>query len=210
MRQACDALNEAHKLGLVHRDIKPANIFSAIRGGVYDVTKVLDFGLAKPIASVEGSGITQEGHITGSPLYMSPEQATGDTEPDARSDIYSLGAVMYFLLTGRPPFDYEKPLKVIVAHAHEAPPPLTKFAIDLPKDLETIVMRSLEKNPEDRFQDAEHLMLALENCSVARGWNRNKAAQWWSKACSDGSCEWDGTASEADLSLTMASAVTRT
>jgi serine/threonine-protein kinase len=210
MRQACDALNEAHKLGLVHRDIKPANIFSAIRGGLYDVTKVLDFGLAKPIAASEGSGITQEGHITGSPLYMSPEQATGDTEPDARSDIYSLGAVMYYMLTGRPPFDYEKPLKVIIAHAHDTVPPLKNYRPGLPEDLVKIVMRSLEKNPDDRFQDAEHLMLALDSCSVARGWNRIKAAQWWDEACADGACHWEPASStEADASLTIESATTK-
>lgn len=215
MRQACDALNEAHKLGLVHRDIKPANVFAAIRGGLYDVTKVLDFGLAKPITSTEGSGITQEGHITGSPLYMSPEQATGDTEPDARSDIYSLGAVMYYLLTGRPPFDYEKPLKVIIAHAHEEAPSIASLRPGLPDDLIKIVMRCLEKNPDDRFQDAEHLLLALDDCSVARCWNRTKAARWWEETCAGGNCDWESAvASPADefatgISHTIQSASTR-
>ena len=103
VRQACNALAEAHDLGLVHRDIKPANIFAAIRGGRYDVAKLLDFGLAKPLMNVEAAQLTQEGAITGSPLYMSPEQAIGDREPDARSDIYAVGAVLYFLVAGRPP-----------------------------------------------------------------------------------------------------------
>jgi tRNA A-37 threonylcarbamoyl transferase component Bud32 len=101
MRQTCDALAEAHGVGLIHRDIKPANIFAAERGGMKDVVKLLDFGLAKPIGALGDSALTQEGSLTGSPLYMSPEQATGDSDPDARSDIYSLGCVMYFLLTGR-------------------------------------------------------------------------------------------------------------
>jgi serine/threonine-protein kinase len=202
MRQACDALTEAHQLDLVHRDIKPANIFSAVRGGLYDVIKLLDFGLAKPMHSVEGSGITQEGSITGSPLFMSPEQATGEREPDMRSDIYSLGAVMYFLLTGRPPFDHDKPLKVIIAHAHDAPPPMSQFAPDIPEDLQQIVMRCLEKNPDDRYQDAEHLMLALDSCSAARTWTRTRAAGWWTERCSDGVCYYEPPITTADLSVT--------
>jgi eukaryotic-like serine/threonine-protein kinase len=121
VRQACDALQEAHEVGLVHRDIKPANIFAAVRGGQYDVAKLLDFGLAKPVANLEEDQITQEGTITGSPLYMSPEQAVGDREPDARSDIYAMGAVIYYLLTGKPPFDDERPMKVLIAHAHQSP-----------------------------------------------------------------------------------------
>ena len=97
---------------MIHRDIKPGNIFAAVRGGQYDVAKLLDFGLAKPIAGIDDSSqLTQAGSITGSPLYMSPEQATGDVEPDARSDIYSLGAVAYYLLTGLPPFVSDQPLQ---------------------------------------------------------------------------------------------------
>ena len=109
--------------GLMHRDIKPANIFAAIRGGRYDVAKLLDFGLAKPLFSGRCGKLTQEGAITGSPLYMSPEQAFGDREPDARSDIYALGAVLYFLLTAHPPFEDEQPMKVLIAHAHDPPAP---------------------------------------------------------------------------------------
>ena len=99
-------MREAHAAGLIHRDIKPGNIFAALRGGQYDVAKLLDFGLAKPLVDRRRAvQLTQAGSITGSPLYMSPEQAIGDGEPDARSDIYSLGAVAYFMLTGVPPFD---------------------------------------------------------------------------------------------------------
>src|SRR5262249_10388882 len=119
IRQVCNALSEAHEQNLVHRDIKPANIFAAIRGGRYDVAKLLDFGLAKPLLEATSAQLTQRGAITGSPLYMSPEQATGDRDPDARSDIYSLGSVLYFLVTGRPPFDDEQPMKVLIAHAHD-------------------------------------------------------------------------------------------
>jgi serine/threonine-protein kinase len=179
--QTCEALAEAHSQGLIHRDLKPGNIYAAHRGGVFDVAKLLDFGLAKPLrdGEAETADLTQAGSITGSPLYMSPEQATGEDRPDARSDIYSLGAVAYFLLTGRPPFDYEKPIKVIVAHAHEAVVPPTQVRADVPEDLELVVLRCLAKDPHDRYQSAEDLRAALGLCSAAGGWSRADAARWW-------------------------------
>jgi serine/threonine-protein kinase len=179
VRQATNALAEAHDLGLVHRDIKPANIFAAIRGGRFDVAKLLDFGLAKPLIQVAGAQLTQEGAITGSPLYMSPEQAIGDREPDARSDIYAVGAVLYYLLTGRPPFDDEKPMKVLIAHAHEPPAPPSQHNPDVPDDLELVVMRCLQKNPDDRFQSAAELATALEDCDHYGLWTRDHARRWW-------------------------------
>jgi serine/threonine protein kinase len=115
--QVCGALAEAHAWPLVHRDLKPANIFVAERGGIYDFAKLLDFGLVSQRPD-EDTQLTQEGSVTGSPLYMSPEQALGST-PDARSDIYSLGAVAYFWLTGQPPFTGDRPMEVLVAHARD-------------------------------------------------------------------------------------------
>ena len=110
---------------------------------------------------------------------MSPEQATGDSEPDARSDIYSLGAVAYFLLTGLPPFDGEKPIKVIIAHASNDVVPPSQLRADVPADLEAVVMRCLAKRPEDRFQDAASLWAALGQCVDAGDWGRDHAADWW-------------------------------
>jgi eukaryotic-like serine/threonine-protein kinase len=180
LTQVCDALAEAHAMGLIHRDIKPGNIFAAIRGGQYDVGKLLDFGLAKPISVGEESvQLTQVGAITGSPLYMSPEQAVGEGEPDARSDIYSLGAVAYYMLSGRPPFTADQPLKVIIAHASQEAVPLSQLRPEVPADLEAVVMRCLAKVPADRYQDVAHLAAALAECSVAGQWNRQLAAQWW-------------------------------
>lgn len=181
MRQACDALIEAHGLDLIHRDLKPANVFAATRGGLYDVIKLIDFGLARPLHNLDGTSLSLEGSITGSPLFMSPEQATGDSEPDKRSDIYSLGAVMYYLLSGRPPFDYDKPFKVIIAHCHEVPKPLSDFVSGVPEALEHIIFRCLKKNPHDRFQDAQHLALALDWTGLARNWPSWRAAQWWAE-----------------------------
>lgn len=179
IRQACDALQEAHQMGLIHRDLKPANIFAASRGGVFDVAKLLDFGLAKPLMNVEATQLTQDGTITGSPLYMSPEQATGDREPDARSDIYSMGALLYFLLTGRPPFSDEKPLKVLIAHAHEQPQPLSLLNPSVPDDVEMVVLRCLAKGPDDRYQSAAELGAALDECLDMGKWTREDALRWW-------------------------------
>lgn len=179
MRQVCDALAEAHGIGLIHRDLKPANIFAAHRGGLFDVAKLLDFGLAKPLADTAAVDLTQEGTIAGSPLYMSPEQAIGSDALDARSDIYSLGAVMYFMATGRPPFAYSQPLKVLVAHASEQPVPPRAAVVDLPETLEAIILRSLEKRPEDRYQNVADLREALEQVPLSDPWTSELAAGWW-------------------------------
>ncbi|MBN2218403.1 MAG: serine/threonine protein kinase [Pirellulales bacterium] len=180
LRQACDALAEAHAAGLIHRDIKPANIFAAHRGGVYDVAKVLDFGLVKSRADEETSvQLTADGAITGSPLFMSPEQALGEGEPDGRSDLYSLGAVGYYLLTGRPPFEGDKPLRVMFAHAHDKVVPPSSRGVSVPADLEWVILRCLAKKPADRFQNAGELDAALTACQDAGGWTRADADAWW-------------------------------
>lgn len=179
LRQTCDALREAHAAGLIHRDIKPGNIFAAQRGGIYDVAKLLDFGLAKPMISSDPIQLTQDGAITGSPLYMSPEQALGENEADARGDIYSLGAVAYYLLTGRPPFEGEKPMRVLLAHAHDAVVVPSRIRSDIPDDLEQVVMRCLAKQPEDRYQNIASLGQALADCEAAADWSREHAARWW-------------------------------
>ena len=126
LRQTCRALHEAHTAGLVHRDIKPANIFAARLGGVDDVAKLLDFGLVQPATSDANMQLLNAGSISGSPLYMSPEQASMSTVADVRSDIYSLGATAYYLLTGRAPFDGKNLMQVVLAHSREpvTPPSL--------------------------------------------------------------------------------------
>ncbi|HYO24870.1 MAG TPA: serine/threonine-protein kinase [Lacipirellulaceae bacterium] len=179
MRQVCDALAEAHGHGLVHRDLKPANIYCAYRGGVFDVAKVLDFGLAKPLSDATDAGLTQEGSITGSPLFMAPEQATSSDSVDARSDVYSLGAVLYFMATGRPPFQYTSPLKVMIAHASEDPEPPRLLNAQISAELEEIILRALEKRPDDRFQSVVELREALEQMPVEGEWSASLAAQWW-------------------------------
>jgi serine/threonine-protein kinase len=178
--QTCDALAEAHAAGLIHRDIKPANIFAAQRGGHQDVAKLLDFGLVKPIAEAVAADLDKTGQFAGSPLYMSPEQAVGD-EPDTRSDIYALGAVAYFLLTGQPPFNSRQAIKVLMAHAHESPLPMTKLVPNIPHDLQQVVMRCLAKDPIDRYQSAHDLQAALAACADANHWTDEDAWAWWSE-----------------------------
>ena len=179
MKQICDALAEAHGKELIHRDIKPGNIFCAYRGGFFDVAKLLDFGLAKPLTDAKDSDLTQAGSITGSPLYMSPEQSMGSDHVDVRSDIYSLGAVMYYMATGQPPFSYPQPIKVMVAHASEQPKPPRELNPDIPEELEDIILRCLEKQPEDRFQDVKSLKEALLDVPVDIEWTAEDAADWW-------------------------------
>ena len=157
MRQACDALREAHDAGLIHRDIKPANLMSAYRGGLHDVTKLLDFGLVKTLAEDESVHLSQEGTVAGSPLYMAPEQIMKDHVPDRRTDIYGLGAVAYFTLTGRPPFLGDSAMAVMIAHARDPVTPPSQLQPGIPADLERVVLQCLAKNPDDRYPDTSSL-----------------------------------------------------
>ena len=180
LRQVCSALGEAHRTGLIHRDIKPGNIFAAERGGLYDFAKLLDFGLVKSTGFGDSDvHVTREGIVLGSPLYSAPETALGNYEVDSRTDIYSLGATAYFLLTGRPVFPGDKALQIVFAHAKESPTPLTHIRRDVPADLEAIVLRCLAKSPEDRFQTAADLEEALRDTADADGWDTHLAERWW-------------------------------
>jgi eukaryotic-like serine/threonine-protein kinase len=179
LEQLCQALREAHQAGLIHRDIKPANVFAAKRGGLYDVVKLLDFGLVKPVGENPSVSLSQEGGISGTPLYMSPEQARGQSDLDGRSDIYSLGAVAYTLLTGRPPFEGTNPIDVVIAHARDEVVWPAQHELNVPADLERVVRRCLAKRREDRFQDAQSLEQALMACAAADQWTQSHAVRWW-------------------------------
>ncbi|HEV3118224.1 MAG TPA: serine/threonine-protein kinase [Gemmataceae bacterium] len=180
LRQVCGALREAHGAGLIHRDIKPANMIVCSRGGVQDVVKLVDFGLVREIdAGVGRGGLTQEGAVAGTPEYMSPEQAEGMPGLDGRSDIYSLGAVGYFLLTGRPPFQKPTALQLLIAHAREPVTPLTEIRPEVPSELQGVVLKCLEKERERRFQDVAALESALAACPQGEPWTDAQAADWW-------------------------------
>lgn len=182
LRQVCEALYEAHVAGLIHRDIKTSNIFAARRGGRDDVAKLLDFGLVRPTTSVGMAGLSDEGQILGTPLYMSPEQAKGQRELDERSDLYSLGAVAYHLLTGRPPFEDRSGFAVLIALARDPVVPPSLICPGIPADLERVVLRCLAKDAADRYSDAEALEQALAACACAADWDRDSAARWWRDA----------------------------
>lgn len=165
MIQVCGALQEAHQQGIVHRDLKPENIFLSTQGGLSDFPKVLDFGLAKLSERQMRPGsliLTQEGMVFGTPEFMSPEQARGETL-DGRSDIYSLGIILYELLTGQLPYDAPAPMGYIQKHIGAAPIPLAERAPHLvfPDGLESVLTRALAKDPNDRFQSAQDFASAL-------------------------------------------------
>ena len=164
LRQVCGALREAHGRGLIHRDIKPGNVMVCERGGIGDVAKLLDFGLVQPpVGETAGEKLTQDGTVTGTPAYLSPEQAGGQETLDARSDIYSVGALAYFLLTEKPPFAGRSKVKVLAAHLYEVPAALPA---GVPADLAAVVMRCLAKAPTDRWPDAASLEAALAAVAV--------------------------------------------
>jgi serine/threonine-protein kinase len=179
LRQICQGLCEAHRIGLIHRDIKPDNLFVAQRGGLYDVAKLLDFGLVKPVAEIPSARLTEEGAISGTPLFMSPEQARGCDDLDARSDIYSLGAVAYAMITGRPPFEGRNSLDVMIAHVRDDVALPSDLRAGVPADLERVILRCMAKRPEDRFQNVESLEQALAECAAADQWTQAQAIRWW-------------------------------
>ncbi|XXT14992.1 serine/threonine-protein kinase [Sorangium sp. So ce429] len=204
LRQVCGAVAEAHGKGMVHRDIKPGNIFVCERGGERDVVKLLDFGLVhvqtverlpaafageRPAApagerSIDGPSaaggpeITRAGQLLGTPAYMAPEQVSR-REPDARSDIYSLGGVACFALTGKPPFEGETLEDLCLAHLSAPLPRLRDRNPDVPEDLEGVIARCLAKEREARFQDVNELAAALEATGAAGAWDSGMARAWW-------------------------------
>ena len=171
MRQVCAGLAEAHSLGLVHRDLKPANVFVAVRGGETDVVKVLDFGLVKLTHDRDAVQLSSQKTVTGTPLFMSPEQILGDGSVDGRADIYALGVCMYSALTGKYPFTAETPMEVMMAHVRDPVTAPGEFQSGLPADLEAVVLRCLAKKPVDRYPNVKALAEALAACKSAADWS---------------------------------------
>lgn len=180
LNQVCGALAEAHELGLVHRDIKPSNVILCERGREGDVAKLLDFGLVKDLNAADG-GMTHDETITGTPLYMSPESLRSPDDVGPRSDLYSLGAVAYFLVTGAPPFSGNTIVEICAAHLYSVPEPPSQRRDGVPADLEAVILRCLDKDASTRFQSALELRVALLACADATRWDGQRAAEWWSQ-----------------------------
>src|SRR5262249_10316438 len=175
MSQTCAALNAAHEKGIIHRDLKPDNIWLLESTNPYAQVKVLDFGIAKLKATAEASNLTQKGMIVGTPYYMSPEHCRSE-ELDPRSDIYSLGIILYEMLTGKVPFEGSSPLQVMYKHNTERPKPLSQLSPDIPPQIEKVVLRALEKRKEDRQGSALELAAELEEALYESGLNVRPSA----------------------------------
>jgi eukaryotic-like serine/threonine-protein kinase len=183
LRQACHSLDDAHTAGMVHRDIKPANVFACRRGRDYDFVKVLDFGLVAAHAEsdeISRTQLTADGVVSGTPAFMAPEMASGERATDPRADIYALGCVGYWLLTGKVVFEGPSPMAVLLKHMNDLPrPPSTRTELPVPPDLERVILACLAKDPDARPASAEALARALERCAGAGGWTNENAAAWW-------------------------------
>ncbi len=180
LRQICHSLAEAHVRGLVHRDIKPANIYNCRMGLDYDFVKVLDFGLVTFAAGGPGPLATAERLTSGTPAYMAPEVILGGTEIDKRADVYSLGCVAYWLLTGHLVFEADTTMQVLMHHVQTAPtPPSKRSEMTIPRDVDELVMACLEKNPDQRPQRADQLWDMTMSCHCGESWNQDAARRWW-------------------------------
>jgi serine/threonine-protein kinase len=185
LRQVCHSLAEAHERGLIHRDIKPANIYVCRMGLDYDFVKVLDFGLVKFNQARELDSRTQTlmtaAHTTiGTPAYMAPEIILGRNDVDRRADVYALGCVAYYILTGHLVFEGASPMEALVNHVHTPPvPPSERSERRIPPELDAIVLACLEKDPEKRPQDAMVLRRMLHECETCSSWSNARAREWW-------------------------------
>jgi tRNA A-37 threonylcarbamoyl transferase component Bud32 len=180
LRQVCAGLAEAHAKGLVHRDVKPENLMVCRRGGEYDVVKILDFGLVKNIAAPHSRDLTRSLRILGTPLYMAPERLRNPADVDARADIYAVGAVAYFLLTGKKVFEAPDDLTLTTRILNEEPLRVEAVASQgIPAELDILVAACLEKKREDRPQRVADLVEAFEALSAELRWTQREAEEWW-------------------------------
>ena len=173
--QVCGSLKEAHHRGIIHRDIKPANIILCERGDEPDVAKVVDFGLVKEFSADKG-----ESTILGTPAYVAPEAITDPSAIGPAADLYALGCVGYFLLTGRRVFEGKTAVDVCVQHVTAQPKPPSSHGVKLPAELEQIILRCLAKQPSERPESAGALMKLLRDVPAANDWSDEEALRWWS------------------------------
>jgi serine/threonine protein kinase len=182
LSQVCGSLFEAHSLGLVHRDIKPANIMLNRRGGETDVVKVLDFGLVKALDEEKQAGATAANSLTGTPLYMAPEAIQVPHSVDGRSDLYAVGAVGYYLLTGKALFDAASIVELCKQHIETVPiAPSRRLGKPVSAELEHALLACLEKSRNKRPATARDLAQLLARCPAAKSWSLDEAEAWWGR-----------------------------
>jgi serine/threonine-protein kinase len=180
LRGIAGSLSEAHARGLVHRDIKPANVMLCRRGGEDDVVKVLDFGLVKDTRSPHTRDLTRALRVLGTPAYMAPERIERPDSADARSDLYALGAVGFYLLTGKAPFDGDSDLALAYKVVNvPAPRASTATAESVPAELDELIARCLAKSPEQRPASAAEVAAELDRLAVSAPWTNRQARAWW-------------------------------
>ncbi|MBL8814603.1 MAG: serine/threonine protein kinase [Planctomyces sp.] len=181
LKQICGSLAEAHAIGLIHRDVKPANIILTCRAGLFDFAKLLDFGLVKAVDESRQAGITTEGALTGTPLYLSPEAINQPDTVDLRTDLYAVGAVGYFLLTGTAVFSGQTVIEILQKHLSGAvEPPSERLGQPVSAELEAVLMKCLQKSPDQRPASASEVIGLLESCSRVSPWSSEEASQCWS------------------------------
>lgn len=184
LRQVCHSLAEAHERGLVHRDVKPANIFLCRMGRDFDFVKVLDFGLVQTRKSDPATAVTETlatAHtLIGTPAYMAPEVILGRDDVDRRADVYAIGCVAFYLLTGTRVFHDGTQMQALIDHVHASPvAPSTRVAGGLPREIDDLVLKCLRKDPADRPADAGELLAAITAHNLTRGWSNDHARAWW-------------------------------
>lgn len=182
LKDLTDSLAEAHEADLVHRDVKPANVYACRQGRDVDFVKVLDFGLVKPSNPInEGAAkLTAEHAAGGTPAFMSPEQAVGEDTIDGRSDIYAVGCIGYWLVTGRQVFEGRTPMETLMHHVREQPvPPSQRSELAIPPELDALILRCLAKGRAERPQTGDELLSALDAIPLAEAWTRDRARRWW-------------------------------
>ncbi len=183
LRQVCASLQDAHVNGLVHRDIKPANVVVSRAGTTFDFAKVLDFGLVKLDSARKAEDdikLTSEGSASGTPAFMAPEVVLGVADTDHRVDLYALGCVAYWLLTGKLVFAGKSVVEVMFHHAHTPPPrPSSRSELSIPAPLEDLVMECLEKDPARRPASADAVSTRLNAVSWEQPWTVERAERWW-------------------------------
>jgi serine/threonine protein kinase len=210
LKQICGSLAEAHAIGLIHRDIKPANVILTTRGGIADFVKVLDFGLVKAADADEAAKLTAANVAVGTPHYISPEAVENPESITPQADVYAIGAVGYYLVTGTQVFTGKTIMEICMKHVRTAPDaPSRRLGRPVSEGLESLILRCLAKNPADRPAGTRALADELERLEVSGTWTRTDAEEWWAAFKQAGEAEAEKVATSTDAGEQTVAAPTR-